>query len=405
MVRILVNITMILSFSIDLHAQELPEFFVPVRPVGMGGAFTGVANDESAVWTNPAGISRVRKARSRKGIHLVKFPNLILGLNKDGRTFQESFQANTEQNVEAIVQATEGIEGKPFWARAALFPVMAYDLGQGNPGAIGLFSNSTTKIAVDRDNPDQTRIEGVADVGGVLNFVITNATNRFSVGVQVRPVYRFAYEDTVATSFLLENVSAKKSRLESDSNKSSGVGVDAGLLWTVADFWFPTIGVSALNLPTGCVNDYLNPFTEKRQKICGTAYTGDFGNPEALSRVDPTDIRVGFSIIPRVFRKFAIRFAIDAHHLYVYDGTSYYGLPGADAGKLLHFGAELFFGNPLLISPLSFRLGASQGFVSAGATVNFAYLSLNFATYGRDISTSSSSKEDRRYLVSISGNL
>ncbi len=48
------------------NAEEIPEGFTGVRSIGMGDAFTAVANDENAIWTNPAGIGRSRKARSAK---------------------------------------------------------------------------------------------------------------------------------------------------------------------------------------------------------------------------------------------------------------------------------------------------------------------------------------------------
>ena len=68
----------------SLTAIEVPQHYTPVRPNALGGAFTAIANDENAIWTNPAGISRVRKARSRKTTNIVSFPNAVAGANADG---------------------------------------------------------------------------------------------------------------------------------------------------------------------------------------------------------------------------------------------------------------------------------------------------------------------------------
>ena len=192
-----------------------------------------------------------------------------------------------------------------------------------------------------------------------------------------------------------------KERLENDSNKSTATGIDFGMMATLADFWFPTIGVSVLNLPVGCRDDYLNPFTEKRETVCGTVYQGDFGNEDALSTVDPTDIRVGFSIITRMTRKINLRFALDAHNLAFQSGTSNYGLGGIEVSKMLHAGVELFVGNPLLIPPISFRSGYSQGFATFGVSLNLKLFSIDVASYGTDVSSSDTPNEDRRYMASI----
>jgi hypothetical protein len=41
-----------------LLAEELPVFYRGVRPLGMGGAFTAVADDENAIFYNQANIGQ-----------------------------------------------------------------------------------------------------------------------------------------------------------------------------------------------------------------------------------------------------------------------------------------------------------------------------------------------------------
>ena len=97
-----------------------------------------------------------------------------------------------------------------------------------------------------------------------------------------------------------------------------------------------------------------------------------------------------------------MRFALDAHQLPVGTPDQSYGLQGIEVSKLLHAGVELFAGNPLEISPFSVRAGYSQGFVTTGASVNLSFVAFEFAYYGRDVSSSSTPIEDRRYLGSFS---
>src|SRR4051812_41940172 len=81
-----------------LHSEELQENYVPVRPLGMGNAFTAVANDDSAVWTNPAGIARARKARARNWFSM-KVPNIGAGANARGKKLYQSQVGNKEQSL------------------------------------------------------------------------------------------------------------------------------------------------------------------------------------------------------------------------------------------------------------------------------------------------------------------
>ena len=390
-----------LGLSSYAKAEEVPEHFTPVRAIGMGGAFTAVANDESSVWTNPAGIARSRKARSRKTLNVTKVPNIIAGANSEARNFYSGFSSSQDKSVENVVAEMDELGDKPFWARAALFPVTLFDVAKDSPMAFGMYSNTNIKAVIAKETPEEARIEAVSDFGSVITFGMTNPSNRFNAAVQVRPIWRYAYEDRIPSEDLA-NKSTMQSRMKDDANRSQGLGVDFGMMYTIADFWYPTIGLAALNLPTGCKEDYLNPFTEKRQAVCGTKYTGSFGNKDALSTVDPTDLRVGLSITPRLGRKLAMRFALDAHQLPVGTPEQSYGLQGIEVSKLLHAGVELFAGNPLEISPFSVRAGYSQGFVTTGASVKLSFVAFEFAYYGRDVSSSSTPIEDRRYLGSFS---
>ena len=257
------------------------------------------------------------------------------------------------------------------------------------------------RINVDKNIPTDARVSAVTDVGTSLGYAYTNFANRLNIGLNLRPTYRYAYEDTVPSSDLKSKTALLK-RIKKDSNRGVGIGADVGLLFTIADFWFPTIGVAIRNLPTGCVDDYLNPFTETRQKICGTTYAGSNGNSEALSVIDPMDARIGFAISPRIAKDYGIRLTADIQNIYLGTGTAYYGLPGIDISKMLHGGIEFFTGNPLERSVFAVQLGANQGFVTWGFIINTALASVEFASYAVDVSSTVKRVEDRRYVASLS---
>lgn len=380
---------------------EVPEGYPTPRPMGIGGAFTSIANDESAFWTNPAGIARVRKARSRAGVHIMKFPNATIALNSASRSFYGALQGTTTSGVADAIANSNINTAQPFYARAAAFPVMLFEAGKNQPAGFGVFSNSVMRVYVDKETPTDARIASVTDVGSSLGIAYTNLANRLSIGLNLRPTYRYAYEDTVPSGELKSKTDLLK-RIKKDSNRGLGIGADFGFLFTLADFWFPTLGITVRNLPTGCVDDYLNPFTETRQKICGTVYSGSKGNPEALSVIDPMDTRIGLSISPRIAKDYGIRLSADIQNIYMGSGKAYYGLPGIDLAKMLHGGVELFSGNPLERSKLSLQVGANQGFITWGVAFNAAFASIEFASYAVDVSSTVKRVEDRRYVASVS---
>lgn len=390
-----------LALSLSARAEEVPEHFTPVRPTGMGGAFTAVANDENMVWTNPAGVGRTRKHRSRSTFHVLRLPSIIVGINKDSRNFYETFKSAGDESVSEAVTQSRGIE-KPLYLRTAIFPVVIFDpASRQAPMAAGIYSNTTTKVVIEKASPEEARVEAISDVGGVLTFGFTDQNNRFNAGLQLRPSLRYAYEDRIPSGDLIDKTTMKE-RFQNDANQMTGIGIDAGVLYTVGDFWFPTIGMSILNIPTGCKSNYLNPFTEKMTSVCGNVYRGEINNPDALSTVDPMDLRTGISITPRFGRSLSMRFALDVHQIALGDAIQSYGLQGIEVSKLIHAGTEFFVGNPLETSPFSLRAGYSQGFVTAGASIDLSFMNLEFATFGRDVSSGARPIEDRRYLASLS---
>ena len=180
------------------------------------------------------------------------------------------------------------------------------------------------------------------------------------------------------------------------------------MLWTVADFWYPTLGLAILNAPLGCVNGFLNPYNKLRENVCGTKYqvssTSSY-NMDSLYLLDPTDIRLGLSIMPRLARTVSLRIAFDLQHGFLQVGENYWGLQGVDLSKLFHAGVEIFIGNPLERYTTAIRFGSGQGFASYGISLDLLLLKIEFAAYGVDIGSYSKPQEDRRFLFSLSSDI
>lgn len=380
-------------------SYEVPEPFHLVRPNSIGGAFTAIANDENAIWTNPAGIARIRKARSRKKVHLVSFPNLILGANTQSQSFIQGVASKGNQdNVESL--SANFSPEKPLWSSISAFPLIMFEFGS-SPSSLGAFTHTSLKATGSSTDSSVVNTEAISDVGGVFTMAYTNRTNRFNMGLSFRYTARHAFEEAISVSTLADTT-ALQNEFKENSNTTSAFAIDAGMLFTLSDFWFPTIGIAVMDLPLSCKSEYLNPFSQKREKVCGTVFKGDIANKDALSIMDPTNLKVGFSITPRLSRKLALRIALDMHHIHTNSGADNYGLKNIPLLKQLHAGVELVTGNPLLPAPLYIAMGINQGFYTMGWGFKVGGLSIDFSTFGRDISSSVKPVEDRRVMGGLS---
>lgn len=389
-------------FPNNIITEELPKNYTPTRPLGMGGAFVGLANDENAIWYNPSGVSRVRKARSQHLISYINSPNFALGFNLNTKNIYK-FKQESKERLSSIIssQASNLEASEAYWSMLGFFPIIMFDYERDSPGAAGLTSHTVTKIFVEKDTPTQARVSVISDLGGVINYTYTSQENRFSVGLQLRYITRYAYEDTISLD-IIDNTKEIYNRLLKDSNSTNAFAIDLGILYTLADFWFPTIGISVMNLPMGCRKNYLNPFSKTRQTVCGTKYYGSISNQDALSIIDPTDIKIGLSITPRFSRKIALRLLGDIHNIHYKFANYHYGLENQKLKNMLHGGVELFWGNPLLPPPFAIRAGLGSGYTSYGFSIHLYNFDIEFASYAEDVSTEVSSLEDRRFLTKLS---
>ena len=56
---------LLILFTLSLSAEEYNMIYRGARPMGMGGAFTGVSDDENALFYNPAGLNRIKPGEGK----------------------------------------------------------------------------------------------------------------------------------------------------------------------------------------------------------------------------------------------------------------------------------------------------------------------------------------------------
>lgn len=391
--RAALAIAMAIPASSPAVAGELFSPLVTVKPLGMGGAYTAIAGDHNAPFTNPAGTTRVKKARGQGYFHHLQAPNLVVGANGSGKELFGVLQG-TKSWDEAL--STVGSGGA--WALASISPMAVFQY-QATMITVGAAVESMMSAIPNSADATLMDIKASMDTAPYINFGWHDRSNLISGAIQVRSIQRTATEMTLPAS-VLGDKSAVDAAYRANTASTQGLAVDAGLLLTFADFWYPTLGIAVFNLPLGCQNNYLNPFSKARETVCGTVFSGS--NPDAISATDPTDFRLGFSISPRMGRTLGIRMALDYHHIYLDGDGQSYGLSQIPISKQLHAGFQIYQGNPLLPAPFAVSFGVGQGSPSFGVSANLEGFQIELTTYGRDISPDATPQEDRRTILSLS---
>lgn len=387
------------------HAGEMPTDWQSIRSTGMGDADTAVANDESAPFSNPAGLSRTRNPRSKNYIHQIVFPGLVIGGND---TLVNSANRGKTKATDIFQKSLEAAKNKQEtlgYLEAQSFPAIIFGAKSSATFLLGFPARSTNRYEFkDSANPEAMSLNATTTVGAVAAMAGMSRGGSASYGLSVRPNMRYTLiDDAYAGSET--SLNKLKSDVKTRGTKTTGVGIDLGVLFTAGDFWLPTFGLAVRNVPTGCADQYLNAVNQKIQTVCGTRRTliADTTAPES-ARVDPTEVRMGFSITPR-FRvggnRVNLRLAADAFPLPILIKGKSYGLTNVNINRLFHAGGELFFGNAFLQSGLGFRAGVNQGLPTYGATLRGLGIAIEYASYQIETGSPQKSRIDQRHLIGL----
>ncbi len=398
---------LLIASSSDALAQgSVPSNWKGTRPAAMGGALTSVGNDENAPYTNPAGLGRSRNPRSRKNLHLISFPGLVVGGNAQVVSAVKDGMLKPGDRFARFVDSARNKPDLESFAEAQLYPVVTFG-GKSSPTyLIGFPARTENSFLFSSTSEDPTgmtaQVRSLTDMGMALGIASTSKAATFAYGISVRPIYRYSYENSqLQTESLSQKSFAEE--VKTNANKVFGVGVDAGFIYTAADFWLPSIGVAVRNIPTGCKENYIHPISGKTLTVCGALFSGSVKNQDDNALLDPMELRVGYSITPRI-KTFGpttnLRIAADAFPIPITTGGKSYGLSDMGISKLVHVGAELFFGNAMISHPFGIRAGLADDLPTFGGSFEILGLMLEYATYA--IYRTGTTKVDRRHLIGIS---
>ena len=359
----------------NIHHQ-----YESIRALGMGDAFTAVANDYSALFYNPAAYTRFDDSNLQLSLvdaaassNITACQNLISTVSGTSNvvTIVNALSAFYGNQCEVRLKALEVAYADHNWGFAFVPADVSVDMSVNNQAAPALdiraYADTTLAVAISR--PIRNRSLGL-----------------LSWGLTIKGIER-EYVSAELNALDLAADSGSVSKTLSSANASSGAttDVDLGFLFTPYMPWAwdwlresrPTFALVGHNLL-----DY--GFTSKPINISSASY----GTPEQLYRV----FDVGSRFELPSFWVFHGRFALDERDM---------NHPQFNWRRGLHLGFEFDWALTSWWKG-AWRVGMSEGFYpTAGFSALMGVFRLDLATWADEIGTYANPVSNRMYQARL----
>lgn len=345
------------------------------RIAGMGGAFTAVADDEMALFYNPAGLQNLKR------VHWALLnPTVELGSGFSA-LFDLVDQLNAASTNQAKAQVIQKFIPTNVLAGASAMPfLVAPHFG------IGLVAQGDTRLEVLNPVTPRIEISGFLDAALVAAYA-TKVRPDLSVGITGKWVHRSLVlpvasksspncSNPITTTDPLDptrqvvvieesdlfNCSAIKVGDFSTTKSLSGFGIDLGALFQV------------------------------NSRLAVGATWHDLGNTTLSGDGARNSIPQSFSLgiayrFPSLWLLSSPRLTFDIDRL---------GDPDVSTARRLHFGAEA-----TLFRKFALRAGINQGYPTAGIGFRLGILDLEYAFFQREAGKVAGEKRDTSQVVTL----
>ena len=350
----------ILVFFNMAQAQfnERREFYKGLRYQAMGGAMIAVANDETALLANPAGLGRLRDVYGTMIDPELEMSNTaIRAYNK--KAFTEPL------SLKDISDSMLTQTGDVYTARQQIMPsFVARNFGIAILKKTDLQVRANSATSVDAFYRD--------DVGVLLGFNLRLFEGRIKIGVTGKLISRNEV-DEVAIDPTAQSMSLKSLASAGLATSGMGFGFDTGIIMTAPWTWLPTI--AAVYRDVGGMS-----FTQDALLPLSGA-----GEPAQVKG----DVDVGVSLFPIHSNNLRSTIALEYRGLLTQSDQE-------DKAKLMYAGYEANYNDFMF-----FRAGYHQRYWTAGFELASERAQLQLSSYGEEIGTRDNPKEDRRWAVKL----
>ncbi len=374
MTRKLVFMVLILLMSQSAWSQSLysgiRRGFEGTRANGMGGAFTAVADDNTAIFYNPAGISQLEKGESNWFIKADADPEI--------KSFYDDIDEAkdvTPSNVASIAKVISDNYGSHYSVRA---PSVGFLWARPSWGVAVIPMDLSIDMGLHRSVGPSVNLTAIQDttIAFTKNWQIKkwHKMGTFNVGVTAKAIYRLNVDEIVDVATISQDGDIFDIE---DAKEGMTVDADVGFLWKGPwQSYNPSAAVVIRN-----IGDY-GYFANFELIGEGT------GDPENLNRT----IDLGYAMDLPSWWVWSSKVAFDIRDILH---------PNWNLQKGIHLGAEFMWEVASWFRG-GWRAGLNQGYWTAGFTGEFGVFKLDLASYGEEVGVEGSQIENRRFMVEMS---
>lgn len=358
---IFVFIFALILFSAQKSFAQLEErrvFYKSLRYLGMGGASVAIANDETALAVNPAGLGRLRDSYGT-----VVDPEIEL--NTDGVNAYNSKAYSDPTKLKEVLPTMATRVGDHFSSRAQIMPsFVAKNFGIAVLQKYDLAARATSATAVDTFYRD--------DLALLMGYNLRLFDGRLKIGLTGKMISRIELNETGLDP--TQSLQLKALGTAGFAKSGTGFGFDAGLLLAAPWKWLPTIG--AVYRDVGGMS-----FTQSTLSRLSTATA----SPNTVTG----DLDVGLALFPIQSNNLRTTFSLEYRGLLTQSDQP-------DKAKLMHAGYEINFSDIFF-----WRIGYHQRYWTTGFELASETFQLQLASYGEEVGTRTNPKEDRRWAFKV----
>ncbi|MBT8341441.1 MAG: hypothetical protein HKP58_20380, partial [Desulfatitalea sp.] len=213
---ILAIVLILTAWPADSQARPYTSFFRGVRPLGMGGAFTAVADDENALFYNPAGLSSISMLN-------VGIFNPLVEVSGDSIDLIGDLGDTDMDNVGEVTDLLRKYVGKHQHVRAALFPHVGFRLAN-----VGAMVGGLVQAEVDADirNPvyPEAYLDYVQDISLLAGAGVGLPLTGLRVGATLKGGQRKSLSEVYTADDIADN--NFDDRFDNDMKSGNSVGLD-----------------------------------------------------------------------------------------------------------------------------------------------------------------------------------
>lgn len=342
------------AFAPAANAQEFYEFYTGVRQLGMGGAYTAVVNDETAILTNPAGLGKLRETT-------VTFIDPEISGSFDDTKIAKLDNFSSVIGAQGLLDALNQSRGTHWNAKAQFFPSIVTT----NFGA-GLHAKFETNAEVDATGTIM-RMDYTNDYAAALGYCFRFFGGILKLGTSARLIDRTeVHKDIPANSTNLQ--------LSSLASSGLGLGADVGMIITAPIEYLPALSIVVRDVG------------RTSYEISSGLMTKTSTRPQDT----PQTVDAGFALFPILGNGTRLTLTGDYH-----DALGAYA--DKDPMKRVHAGLEFNFHDFFFL-----RGGMNQRYWTGGLELASTNFQLQVASYGEDIGKLGTPREDRRWVTKFS---